>query len=174
ACIEERCTSAAEPRLVAVRRTAKGPEQIHDHPVLELFEANPFVDAYTLLASWIMYHDIGGNGFLEKVRSRSGKLVELWPLRPDRMWVIPDADPNVHLRGWEYKLGADTYYLPARDVIHWKSRNPLDDWHGLPLFKPAAMRIDSANAMRAFTQSFFNNAGVPAGLLTFEKQLGQA
>jgi hypothetical protein len=124
ACIEERCTSAAEPRLVAVRKGADGkPEQIHDHPVLDLFNANPFVDSYTLLASWIMYHDIGGNGFLEKVRSASGKVVELWPLRPDRMWVIPDANPNVHLRGWEYRLGADVYPLDARDVIHWKTRN---------------------------------------------------
>jgi HK97 family phage portal protein len=175
ACIEERCTSAAEPRLVAVRKSAKGePEQIKDHPVLELFEANPFIDSYTLLASWIMYHDIGGNGFIEKVRSGAGKVVELWPLRPDRMWVIPDANPNIHLRGWEYKLGADTTFLSSRDVIHWKSRNPLDDWYGLPLFRPAAMRIDSANAMRAFTHAFFRNAGVPAGLLTFEKQVGQA
>lgn len=175
ACIEERCTSAAEPRLVAVRKTAKGePEQIHDHPVLELFDANPFIDSYTLLASWIMYHDIGGNGFIEKVRSASGKVVELWPLRPDRMWVIPDENPNVHIRGWEYRLGAQPYPLPARDVIHWKSRNPLDDWYGLPLFRPAAMRIDSANAMRSFTHAFFRNAGVPAGLLTFEKQIGKA
>ena len=36
------------------------------------------------------------------------------------------------------------------------------------------MRIDSSNAMRAFTQSFFSNAGVPAGLLSIEKQVGQA
>lgn len=174
ACIEERATSAAEPRLVAVRKTSKGPEQIRDHPVLDLFEANPFVDSYTLLASWIMHHDIGGNGFIEKVRSRAGKLVELWPLRPDRMHVIPDADPNVHITGWEYRLGGQSMFLPARDVIHWKSRNPLDDWYGLPLFRPAAMRIDSANAMRTFTQAFFNNAGVPAGLLTFEKTVGPA
>lgn len=175
ACIEERCTSLAEPRLVAIRKTAKGTEQIKDHPVLELFEhPNPFMSGESLISGLGMYRDIGGNAYLEKVRSGSGKVVELWPLRPDRMFVIPDPNPNVHIRGWEYRLGGEPYPLDARDVVHWKSRSPLDDWYGLPLFRPAAMRIDSAAAMRVFTQAFFNNAGVPAGLLTFEKQIGKA
>lgn len=176
ACIEERCTSLAEPRLVAIKVNAAGkPEQIKDHPVLDLFEhPNPFMSGESLIAGLGMYRDIGGNAYLEKVRSAAGKIVELWPLRPDRMWVIPDANPNIHLRGWEYKLGADSTFLPARDVMQWKSRNPLDDWYGLPLFRPAAMRIDTAAAMRLFTMAFFNNAAVPAGLLTFEKQIGAA
>jgi HK97 family phage portal protein len=167
ACIEELSTSAAEPRLVVVRKDANGkPEQIHEHPVLELFERpNPYTSSYHLIASLIMYRAISGNAYLEKVRSGAGKLVELWPLRPDRMWVIPDENPNVHLRGWEYKIGADTHFLPAADVIQSKTRHPLDDWYGLPPMRPTAMRIDTANAMRAFTMAFFNNAGVPAGLL---------
>jgi len=175
ACIEERASSAGEPRLVAVRKTDKGPEQIKGHPICALFEnPNPFMSGYELMKSFIMYHDISGNGFLEKVRSGSGKLVELWPLRPDRMWVIPDENPNIHLRGWEYKIGAQSHFLPARDVMQWRSANPLDDWYGMPMLRPAAMRIDTANAMRAFTMAFFKNAGVPAGLLTVEKQVGSA
>jgi HK97 family phage portal protein len=175
ACIEERCTTLAEPRLVAVRKTDKGPEQLHDHPVLELFERpNPFMSGEALISALGMFRDIGGSGYLEKVRSGAGKVVELWPLRPDRMWVIPDADPNVHIRGWKYTIGADDYYLAARDVIQWKSRHPLDDWYGLPLLRPAAVRIDTAAAMRTFTQAFFNNAGIPAGLLALEKTVTPA
>lgn len=175
ACIEERCTSLAEPRLVAVRKTAKGPEQIHDHPVLELFERpNPFTSGETLISTLGMYRDISGNAYLELVRSAAGKIVELWPLKPDRMYVIPDPDPNVHIRGWEYRIGGERKFIRASDVVQWRSRNPLDDWYGMPMFRPAAMRIDTANAMRAFTQAFFNNAGVPAGLLTIEKQIGAA
>jgi HK97 family phage portal protein len=175
ACIEELASSAGEPRLVAVRKTEKGPEQIHDHPVLDLFEhPNPFSGGSQLISALIMFRAVSGNAYIEKVRSGAGKLVELWPLRPDRMWVIPDENPAVHLRGWEYKIGADTYFLPARDVIQSKTRNPLDDWYGLPPMKPAAMRIDTSAAMRSFTQAFFNNAGVPSGLLVIEKQVGPA
>lgn len=175
ACIEELASSAGEPRLVAVRKTAKGPEQLHEHPVLDLFEhPNPFIGGSQLISALIMFRAVSGNSYLEKVRSAAGKLVELWPLRPDRMWVVPDANPNIHLRGWEYKIGADTYFLPARDVIQSRTRNPLDDWYGMPQMRPAALRIDTANAMRVFTQAFFNNAGIPAGLLTLEKTVGPA
>lgn len=174
ACVEELASSAAEPRLVAVRKTSDGgTEQLHDHDVLTLFERpNPFMSRYELIAALIMHRAVSGNGYLEKVRSGAGRVVELWPLRPDRMWVIPDRER--HIRGWEYKLGAEVYYLDARDVIHSRTRNPLDDYYGMPPVRPAAMRIDSSNAMRAFTQSFFSNAGVPAGLLSIEKQVGQA
>lgn len=173
ACVEELASSAAEPRLVVVRKTDKGPEQIKDHPVLDLFEhPNPFTSGYDLMAALIMWRFIAGNAYIEKVRSAAGKLVQFWPLRPDRMWVIPDEAQ--HIRGWEYRLGGRPYPLPASDVVHVHTRLVMDDYYGMPPARPAAMRIDSANAMRAFTQAFFNNAGVPAGLLTFEKQVGQA
>jgi HK97 family phage portal protein len=173
ACIEELATSAAEPRLVAVKRTPDGPEQINEHPVLDLFERpNPFMSRYELIASLIMYRMVAGNGFLEKTRSGARKVVELWPLRPDRMWVIPDRER--HIRGWEYRLGADVFTLDAADVIHSKTRNPLDDYYGMPPARPAAGRIDTANAMRSFTGAFFRNAGVPAGLLTVSKSVGEA
>ena len=175
ACVEELASSAGEPRLVAVRKTDKGPEQLHEHPVLELLEhPNPWISGSQLISTLIMYRAVSGNAYIEKVRSGAGKIVELFALRPDRMWVVPDANPNIHLRGWEYKIGADTYFLPARDVIQTKTRNPLDDWYGMPPMRPAALRIDSAAAMRVLTQAFFNNAGIPAGLLTLEKQVGPA
>lgn len=173
ACVEELSTSAAEPRLMAVRKTAKGPEQIKDHPVLDLFERpNPFTSRYQLIAALIMYRAVAGNAYLEKVRSGAGKLVELWPLRPDRVWVVPD--PVQHVGGWLYRIGADEYRMAARDVIQSKTRNPLDDWYGLPPLAVAAQRVDTDNFMRAFTGAFFRNAGVPAGLLTIEKQVGAA
>lgn len=173
ACVEELATSAAEPRLVAVRKTAKGPEQLKDHPVLDLFERpNPFTSRYQLIATLIMYRAIAGNAYLEKVRSRAGGVVELWPLRPDRVWVVPD--PVRHIGGWLYRIGADEYPLGARDVIQTKTRNPLDDWYGLPPLAAAAQRVDTDNFMRSFTGAFFRNAGVPAGLLTLEKQVSAA
>lgn len=173
ACIEELATSAAEPRLVAVRKTKDGTEQLHDHEVLRLFERpNPFTSGYDLIAGVIMYHAVAGNAYLEKVRSRAGKVVELWPLRPDRMFVVPDE--TRHIGGYDYRLGSLLHRFDARDVIHLKTRNPLDDWYGMPPTRPAAARIDTANAMREFTAAFFRNAGVPSGLLSIEKQVGAA
>jgi HK97 family phage portal protein len=174
ACIEELATSAAEPRLVAVRKKADGePEQLHDHPVLELFEhPNPFLSRFQMIASTIMYRCVAGNAYLEIVRSAAGKPVELWPLRPDRMFVIPDNQR--HVGGYEYRLGDQTYRLDPADVIHSKTRHPMDDWYGLPPLAACAPRVDTDSFMRAFTLAFFRNAGVPAGLLNITKQVGAA
>ncbi len=175
AAIEELATSAAEPRLVAVRKGKDGkPEQLHDHPILKLFERpNPFTGHYQLIASLIMFRAIAGNAYLNIVRSAAGNAVELWPLRPDRMFVIPDKEK--YIRGWEYRLeGYDAFEIPAENVIQTKTRNPLDDWYGMPPLGVCAERVDTDAMMRAFTLSFFRNAGVPAGLLNVTKQVGAA
>ena len=173
ACIEELSTSAAEPRLVGVQKTSKGTEQVHDHPLLDLFEKpNPWMSRYDLIASMHMFRGVGGNAYLYKTRSAAGKVVELWPLRTDRVFVIPDK--NMYIKGWEYRLEGETFLLPAADVIQWKTRNPLDDWYGLPPLAVCAERVDTDALMRSFTLSFFRNAGVPAGLLQVTKQVNAA
>lgn len=174
ACVEELATSAAEPRLVAVRKMGGGKtEQLHDHPILELFERpNPFMSRYQLIASLIMYRAIAGNAYLAIERSQAGKAVELWSLRPDRVFVIPDK--TVRIKGWEYRLETQTYEIPATDMIQSKTRNPLDEWYGLPPLAVCAPRVDTDAMMRSFTLAFFRNAGVPAGLLNITKQVSKA
>lgn len=177
-CVEELATSAAEPRLVGVRKTSKGTEQVKDHPILDLFERpNPWMDRFTLIASLVMFRAIAGNAYLEKTRSASGKVVELWPLRPDRVFVVPDA--RTYIGGWEYRLEGEgisgrVFDLPADGLIQFRTRNAVDDWYGLPPLAVCAERVDTDAMMRAFTLAFFRNAAVPAGLLNITKQVSTA
>lgn len=173
ACIEELCTSAAEPRLAAYVGQGKNAKQLDRHPVLDLFEhPNPFMSRFSFIASLILYRSIAGNAFMEKTRSAAGLPVQLWPLRPDRMRVIPDQAQ--YIRGYEYELGDFRTILPAADVIHTKTRHPLDDYYGLPPLAACALRVDTDNYMRSFTAAFFRNAGVPAGLLNIKRSIGAA
>jgi HK97 family phage portal protein len=173
-CIEELATSAAEPRLVVVRKRPEGKtEQLHEHPVLDLFERpNPFTSRYQLIANLIMYRAVGGNAYLNVGRSAAGKAVELWPLRPDRVFVIPDRER--YIGAWEYRLENQSFLLRPEDVIQTKTRNPLDEWYGLPPLAVCAERVDTDAMMRSFTLAFFRNAGVPAGLLNITKQVTAA
>jgi HK97 family phage portal protein len=161
-CIELRANSAGEPPL-CVYRTGQD-EKLDEHPALDLLnKPNPFIGRSAFWANLLMHMDIGGNAYIEKVRSGSGKLVELWLLRPDRMKVIPDR--QTFIRGYAYQVGAETTFLPSENVIHFKYRHPLDDYYGLPPLAAAAGRVDVDTWSRQFTQAFFKNAGVPAGLL---------
>jgi HK97 family phage portal protein len=172
AAVEMLATSAAEPRLCAYR----GDEKIEGHPLIDLWNGpNPYLDNYSMVASIVMYRSIAGNAYIEKVRSAAGKIVELWLPRPDRVFVVPDRQRFV--RGYEYRVGAETFHWPAEDVVHVKARNPLanqsSEFYGLPPLAVLAGRVDLDNWARAFVTAFFTNAGVPAGLLNIVKSVNE-
>jgi HK97 family phage portal protein len=167
ACIEELATSAAEPRIAAF---AKSGEKLKTHPIVDLFERpNPFLDRFAFVATIIMHLGIAGNAYVEIVRSGAHRPVEMWLLRPDRMFVVPHRDNFIG--EYEYRLEGQVFRLPASDIVHIKERNPLDDYYGMPPLAVAAHRTDTDNWMREFTRSFFRNAGVPAGLLNVKKSV---
>ncbi len=174
ACVEELSTSAAEPTIRVMRKNDKGkPEEVPDHPLLELLDApNPFMSRFQMIATLVMFRAIAGNAYLSKTRSAAGKTVQLWPLRPDRVFVIPDKD--THIGGWQYRLDGAVFDLPADDIIQTRSRNPLDDYYGLPPLAVCAERVDTDAMMRSFTLAFFRNSAVPAGLLNITKQVTKA
>jgi HK97 family phage portal protein len=171
ACVEQLATSAAEPKLCAYDTDG---EKIEDHPLIALWSApNPFLDNFTMVATIVMYQAIAGNAYVEKVRSEAGKLVELWLPRPDRVFVVPSETKRI--AGYDYVLGARTYRWPETDIVHLKNRNPLAgqdaEWYGLPTLAVLAGRVDLDNWARDFVRAFFQNAGVPAGLLNIVKSV---
>lgn len=173
ACIEELCTSAAEPRLAAYSGQGKHKKEVEHHPVLQIFERpNPFMSRFAFIASIILHRSLAGNAYIEKVRSKAGAVVEFWLLRPDRMKVIPDAQRFI--RGYRYELGEIKTDIDVRNVIHSRTRNPADDYYGLPPLAACAARADTDNLMRAFTAAFFRNAGVPSGLLTIQRAINDS
>jgi HK97 family phage portal protein len=173
ACVEELASSAAEPKLVAVvQRGGKSEEVVDDHDSLEaLRNPNPFMDEFTLWASVVMFRAIAGNAYVEIVPNRLGRPAEYWVLRPERMRAIPD--PTRHIAGWEITVAEQKYRLPAEEVIHFRTRHPLDDFYGLPPLAVAARRTDLDNWIREFAAAFFRNAGVPAGLLNISTVVGE-
>ena len=67
-------------------------ETVEDHELLDLLNnPNPFMSRFDMIATMIMHRTIAGHAYLHKERSGSGRPVELWILRPDRMQVIPPA-----------------------------------------------------------------------------------
>ncbi len=172
-CVEYRATSAGEPPMSAWVKTGSGEEKIEEHPVLDLFEhPNPFMGRSDFWGAVSMHLDIAGNAYIERVRSGSGKTVELWPLRPDRIRVIPDSQRFI--AGYTYTVGDQQFRLDAKDVIRFKTRHPLDDYYGLPPLAVLAGRVDLDIWIRQFSEAFFRNAGVPAGLINIQRSVNQS
>lgn len=81
--------------LITYRRAADGSrERAYDHPAYStLHDApNPEMTSF-IFRETLQAHCLGwGNAYAEKVRNGSGVVVELWPLRPDRIDRLVDED----------------------------------------------------------------------------------
>ncbi len=169
-CVDIRANAAGEPPIVGWQKTESGEEKIQDGPVVDLLEnPNQYMSRSRFWQTVMMHLDINGNAYVEKVRSGAGKVVELWIMRPDRTYVLPDRQRFIG--GYRYEIGGEKFVLPPENVIHFKTRHPLDDFYGLPPIAVLAGRVDLDVWSRKFTEAFFRNAGVPAGMLSIQKHL---
>ena len=75
------------------------------------------------------------------------------------------------MAGYKYTVGQQSFRLEPGDVCHSRERNPLSDYYGMPPLMPLAGRVDLDNWMRQFVASFWQNAGIPGGLLNIKQTL---
>ena len=104
---------------------------------------NAYTNEYELWEESLLYYYLAGNMFWEKVRSASGKVVNLYPLRPDRVEIIPS--PVDYVDGYFYVVESQRRYIPREDVLHIKSAHPLDDYFGLSPFLAQLRDIETDN-----------------------------
>ena len=140
-----------------VRMRAGGEAVSAGHPLQRLLDSpNPFWSRSDLWRATETYLSLWGSAFWGLERDERGGIVEIWPLRPDKMRVIPDTQR--YIKGFVY-VGAGSElapYLPE-DVVWMRYFNPLDEYAGLspiaPLRQSADMGIDALRANRKLLQN---------------------
>jgi HK97 family phage portal protein len=111
-----------------------------------------------------------GNAFVQVLRAPDDSPAALFPLRPERVTVEPDASgwPAAYryaVAGRTTRLSADG---PRPDVVHLKRFHPLDDHYGLGCLGAAASAIAVHNAAGAWNKALLDNAARPSGALVYE------
>lgn len=148
-------------------------KELPDHPLIRLLNnPNPFMSRGQMWGTVVMDRALAGNAYLLKARLSGGLMkgtvAELWRLRPDRVKIIPDA--NTFISGYEYRIGRETVTFPPEDVMHFKTRNPLNDYYGMPPLMAIAGRVDIDEYQKTFLRSFFERGGVGPGSILSVKQ----
>lgn len=181
ACINELGSSASEPRLIVETKNRKGEwEEKPEHSLAKLLQRpNPEMSGYEFLFGATLFQSLAGNAFYEKERSAAGRVVALWPMRPDRVGIIsvkskPGQRVKQRISAYTWRYAADVVQLPPRDVIHFKHPHPRDDLWGLPPLAAAAREGDTDNKATDYVSSFFSNAAVPKGLLKIQGRIDKA
>ena len=115
----------------------------------------------------MMNYYFGGNAFLDKVRNGANRVIELTPLRSDRVKII--ASKPDYILGYEYQVGCETYTLPREDVVHHYYPNVLDDYYGLPYIYSAFRDIDISNEITDLKKVLLQNKGISPGTIVSVK-----
>jgi len=147
--------------------------EVKDHEILDLLaKPNKFMTGFELFKGISIDLDLMGNSYIykakgEKGEKEKGKTLELWPLRPDWVKIIPD-DKKI-IGGYEYRVpGGEMKKYEFEEVIHIKEVNPKSAFYGLPTVKPALEIIKSLVYATRWNMNFFYNSARPDFLLFSE------
>ena len=157
--IRQEAVARVPLRITRVDRGGERKEVGASHPAQSLLDfPNPFWTRGDLWRATETYLGLWGSAFWGLERDDLGRVSEIWPLRSDRMRVVPD--PGSYVKGFVY-VGQGRQlisYLPE-DVVWMRYFNPLDEYAGLSPIAPTRLSADvGMEALRASHSSLVNDS----------------
>lgn len=171
-CVRLRAANIASvPWTVEVQRSGKWMED-ENHPLKKLIDyPNPSFDFSMMLRQWIYHLDLGGDAYSSKVKNGAGKTVEIWPLIPDYMEILPGRDRLIAL--YRYRKQMVSHDIPVDDIIHLRYANPGDLYYGLSPLHAAARAVDIDEEAEKWQKISLQNMAVPPGGFVMEGEVTQ-
>ena len=171
ACIRELSLAASEPRYyIEARNRDNESYEVQGGPMVDLLnKPNANQDFYAFLDQMVIHLHVTGNVYVYKERSQSGKVLSMYLLRPDRVTIKSDLKEGIE--SYEYDIEGHTYTIPNTDVAHMKLINPTNDIYGLSPLQVIAPIINLDLSIIQYAKAFFQNAGVPSGMLKIKRRI---
>lgn len=145
-------------------------KEVIDHMALKLLnKPNPFMTTQLFIEITQQHIDLAGESFWAVV-SEYGIPYELWPLRPDRMTIVCDAEE--YLTGYVYTT-PDGRKIPMEtdQIIHLKMPSPVDIYRGASPVSAILPDLESSRLSSEWNRNFFKNSAVPGGVIQVEGRL---
>lgn len=172
ACIDAKARAAIDPRLLVQRRSS-GTEwaEAEGHPLRRLLmRPNPQMDESAFTKWGIVSTDVAGVFYAEIVRQgKNGPPIQLWPLNPRKIAPIPRASTEDGAGiDYEFKDGTTKVIIPGENMLAWRKFDITSRWHGLSPLAVCLASVDADSAQTDYARDFFNNGGMPGGILTIK------
>lgn len=157
--------AAALVPLRVYRVTGERRSEVIRHPLEDLLDApNPYLSHFELIEQTVGHLELAGNAYWFLAGDAAGVPTEIWPLRPDRVSIVPDAAQYV--RGYLYEIDGQRIPLLPAEVVHFKRWHPANDYYGLSALEAARLAVTGDRAMAEWNRSTFSrDQGVPAGIV---------
>ena len=141
------------------------------HPVVRLLDrVNPWYTRGDLWRATEIYLCLWGSAFWAIERGDDGE-PELWPLRPDRMAVIPDRQRYV--RGFVYRGSATPVAYTPDEIVWLRYFNPMEELAGLSPLAPARLSADMGHEGLLFNRNLLRNSARPDFLLLTNQEMNE-
>lgn len=142
----------------------KGHEVKDDEIVHTLGDPNPHQVWFDFMEVTFTYLELTGNCFWEEVKDEKGNVLAIYPLRPDKVKIVPH--PKTKVAGYIYEPvpGREIFYSPT-EVTHIKYHSSLDEYWGISPAYAAQNSIILDMYSTAYNKKFFTNSAVPEGVL---------
>jgi HK97 family phage portal protein len=153
------------------RRGDEGAVEQADHPFERLLQKpNPLLSRFELIEHTVGHLEVHGNAYWFLAGEPGGLPLELWPLRPDRVSVVPDARRGV--RGYVYEVEGRRVPLDAAEVVHFRRWHPGNDYYGLSALEAARLAVEADRAMADWNRRYFGEGmAVPAGIVAIRERI---
>ncbi len=159
--IKLRADAISRPPARLFRRDSSGAKvPVEDtHPAQQLLNrANRWYTRGDLWRATEIYLNLWGSAFWALDRDEEG-VREIWPLRPDRVSILPDR--NHHIRGFVYQGQSGPVPYTPDEVIWMRYFNPLEEYAGLSPLAPARLSVDMGTDGLKFNSNFLKNSAQP-------------
>lgn len=136
---------------------------LHDRP-------NSEMTRFTWESTLTLHMLLWGNGRAFIERDKGGNPIALWPIQPEQVTVERDEKTRRIVYAIKVAGGVEPKRVEASEVID----VPYLSTDGVTGYAPIALARTTLGAMMAaeeFAKRFWNNAAMPSGVLTVEKQL---
>ena len=156
ACVKILAESLASLPFVMYEQNGKAKQRATGHSLYPILHdlPNPEMTSLELRETLMGHLALRGNAYANKVFDGAGRIIELWPLRPDKTEVKRSATGELY---YEYTLpSGEKRYLMAYEVMHIRGLSP----DGLMGYNPIALArqaVGLAMATEEFGARFFGN-----------------
>lgn len=161
-------TAQVEWKLWRKARSGKVEDRVEvtNHLALQIWnKPNDFYTRQEFVESTQQHFELTGESWWVISRSPGSTLpMELWPVRPDKMQPVPDAQDFIV--GYIY-TGPSGEQIPlSRDqVIMVRAPNPMDPYRGMGPVQTILPDLNASAMAAQYVAQFFENSAEPGGLI---------
>ena len=178
AAIRLRADALSRPPVVVYRRAPSQPDGQQrlpvgpEHPAQQLLDrVNRWYTRADLWRATEIYLNLWGSAYWMLDRDAHGNR-ELWPLRPDRVSIVPDKDE--YIRGFVYHGRSRMIALTPGEVVWFRYFNPLEEYAGLSPVAPSRMAVDMGKDALRFNRNFLRNSAQPDFVMLTNEYMNDA